>query len=226
MSEKSFGIRFKTSPALRPLVLSLSLVLLALAAPRLGAQDVPELPLPDGSGDTPEMIIKLVPSNLGPVVNQTKSLKLSSLRGKVVLLDMFWSKCPHCEEHAPHIVEFYNQYKNRGLNIVGLATDPEAETASVRQFMAKTKINYPVGFLTTIVRAYYGDSHDSGVPQMVLFGPDGKMVIRRIGWNEQISKEMKQAIEEQLGKVSNSGPTVKPGSKATAKPVAGKPKQG
>src|SRR5581483_666217 len=137
MSEKSFHKCFKTPLALRPVVLSLSLVLLALAAPRLGAQDIPELPLPDGSGDTPEMLVKLVPSNLGPVVNQPKALKLSSLRGKVVLLDMFWSKCPHCEEHAPHIVEFYNQYKTRGLNIVGLATDPETELASVRQFMAK-----------------------------------------------------------------------------------------
>jgi thiol-disulfide isomerase/thioredoxin len=226
MSEKSFHKRFTTSLALRPFVLSLSLMLLALVAPRLGAQDVPELPLPDGSGDTPEMIVKLVPSNVGPVVNQPKSLKLSSLRGKVVLLDLFWSKCSHCEEHAPHIVEFYNQYKNRGLTIVGLATDPESELASVRQFMAKAKISYPVGFLTTIVRAYYGDSHDSGVPQMVLFGPDGKMVIRRIGWNEKVGTEMKQAIEEQLSKMPASAPTVKPGSKATAKPVAGKTKQG
>jgi len=226
MSEKSFRMGFNSSLALRRLVLSPIVALLVMVAPRLGAQDIPELPMPDGSGDTPEMIVKLLPNNLGPVVNQPKALKLSSLRGKVVLLDMFWSKCPHCEEHAPHIVEFYNQYKNRGLNIIGLATDPETELASVRQFMAKAKISYPVGFLTTIVRAYYGDSHDSGVPQMVLFGSDGKMVIRRIGWNEQVSKEMKQAIEEQLSKVSSSGPTIKPGSKATAKPVASKMKQG
>jgi thiol-disulfide isomerase/thioredoxin len=226
MSEKSLRKRFNSSLALRSLLLGLSLALMVIVAPRLGAQDIPELPMADGSGDTPEMIVKLVPNNLGPVVNQAKALKLSGLRGKVVLLDMFWSKCPHCEEHAPHIVEFYNQYKNRGLTIVGLATDPETELASVRQFMAKAKINYPVGFLTTIVRAYYGDSHDSGVPQMVLFGLDGKMVIRRIGWNEKIAGEMKQAIEEQLSKVSNTAPTVKPGSKATAKPVASKTKQG
>ena len=225
MSEKSFRKRFNSSLALRSLMLSSVLALMVLVAPRLGAQDIPELPMPDGSGDTPEMIVKLVPNNVGPVVNQSKALKLSSLRGKVVLLDMFWSKCPHCEEHAPHIVEFYNQYKTRGLNIVGLATDPETELASVRQFMAKAKISYPVGFLTTMVRAYYGDSHDSGVPQMVLFGSDGKMVIRRIGWNEKVASEMKQAIEEQLSKVSSSGPIIKPGSKAIAKPVASKTKQ-
>lgn len=226
MSEKLFRKHFTSRALRRLLVLSPILALLVMLAPRLGAQDIPELPSPDGAGDTPEMIVKLVPSNLGPVANQAKALKLSSLRGKVVLLDMFWSKCPHCEEHAPHIVEFYNQYKGRGLNIVGLATDPETELASVRQFMAKAKISYPVGFLTTIVRAYYGDSHDSGVPQMVLFGSDGKMVIRRIGWNDKVAGEMKQAIEEQLSKVSTSGTIIKPGSKATAKPVVSKTKQG
>src|SRR5262245_36029683 len=69
------------------------------ATPRLGADDIPELPMPDGSGDTPEMVIDLLPNNVaGPAINQPKQIKLSSLRGRVVLIDMFWSKCPHCEE--------------------------------------------------------------------------------------------------------------------------------
>lgn len=226
MLAKRFRKQFTSYLTLRNLMLGFSLALMVAAAPRLGAQDIPELPLADGSGDTPEMVVKLVPNNLGPVVNQAKALKLSSLRGKVVLLDMFWSKCPHCEEHAPHIVEFYAQYKNRGLTIVGLATDQENELASVRQFVQKAKIPYPVAFINNTVVAYYADSHDHGVPQMILFGADGKMALRRIGWNEKISGEMKQAIEEQLSKVPNSSPTVKPGSKATAKPVAGKAKHG
>ena len=205
------------------------LALLVTAAPRLGTEDVPELPMPDGSGDTPEMIVKLVPA-AGPVGAASKTVKLSSYRGKVTLLDMFWSKCPHCEEHAPHIVEFYNQYGKRGLNIFGLATDREDGVDSVRQFMAKAKIAYPVGFVNNMVVAYYADSHDHGVPQMILFGADGKMVKRVIGWNEKIGAEMKQAIEEQLAKAgppSNStGAIVKPGSKATAKPSALKMRQG
>jgi len=205
------------------------LALLVTAAPRLGTEDVPELPMPDGSGDTPEMLVKLVPS-AGPVVAATKSVKLSSYRGKVTLLDMFWSKCPHCEEHAPHIVEFNNQYGKRGLNIFGLATDREDAVDSVRQFMTKAKITYPVGFVNNMVVAYYADSHDHGVPQMILFGADGKMVKRVIGWNEKIGAEMKQAIEEQLAKAGPSsgstGAVVKPGSKATAKPSALKMRQG
>lgn len=209
----------------RAMAVSAVLVLFSIAAtPRLGAADIPELPMPDGSGDTPEMIIDLLNNNLGPVAHAQDKVKLSSLRGRVVLLDMFWSKCPHCEEHAPHIVEIYNQYRSRGLTILGLATDrkdnPE-DVKSTKAFVAKAKITYPVGFLTTEVVAYYMDSKDHGVPQMVLFGPDGKMVKRQIGWSEKIGKEVRAAIESQLVKM----PTVKPGSKASSKNTPRKTKQ-
>ncbi|MGE0131369.1 MAG: peroxiredoxin family protein [Blastocatellales bacterium] len=212
---------FKFSLLIRAFAASCVLLLSVAATPRLGVEDIPELPMPDGSGDTPEMTIDLLPSNVGPA---QKQIKLSSLRGKVTLIDMFWSKCPHCEEHAPHIVELHNQYRARGFTVLGLATDrPEKkdDVESVKAFVSLAKINYPVGFLTTEVIAYYMDSHDHGVPQMVLFGPDGKMVKRQIGWNEKIAKEMRAAIEAQLAKM----PTVKPGSKASSRPATRKTKQ-
>jgi hypothetical protein len=62
---------------------------------------------------------------------------------------------------------------------------------------------------------------------MVLFGVDGKMVKRTIGWREDIGKEMTKAIEEQLAKAGNPAETaapVKPGSKATVKPATRKTK--
>jgi thiol-disulfide isomerase/thioredoxin len=170
------------------------------------------------------MVVDLLPTAVGPVINQRKQMKLSSLRGRVVLIDMFWSRCPHCEEHAPHIVEFYNQFRARGFTVLGLATDRKEkkdDVESVKAFVAKAKITYPIGFLTPEVTAYYIDSHDHGVPQMVLFGPNGKMVKRQIGWNEKIGKELSAAIEEQLAKM----PTVKPGSKASTRPGTRKIKQ-
>jgi hypothetical protein len=47
------------------------------------------------------------------------------------------------------------------------------------------------------------------------------MAIRRIGWNDKIAKEMREAIEAQLAKM----PTVKPGSKASSRPATRKTKQ-
>ncbi|MEO6726943.1 MAG: TlpA disulfide reductase family protein [Blastocatellia bacterium] len=175
------------------------------ASPRLGASDVPELPKADGSGNAPDMLVDLASLNLGAVAGRPQRLKLSSLRGRVTLIDIFWSRCHHCEEHAPHIVELYNKYHLRGFNVLGIATDSKdnkEDLASLKQFMQKARIAYPVGFLTTEIRAYYTDPKETGVPQMILFGTDGKMVTREVGWNDGIAEKIKKVIEAQLAKSS------------------------
>ncbi len=179
---------FRSARWIRTLIVSLALALIALASPALGRQDIPELPKPDGSGDTPEISVSLVDNS---------TLKLSSLRGKVVLLDFFWSQCMHCQQHTPHIVELYNQYSKRGLNIVGLA-DPRDTKETAQAYAKQMKIAYPVGLTNLEVIAYYIDSHDHGVPQMVLFGANGKMVRRWIGWGEATQKEVFDTVQEQL----------------------------
>lgn len=182
------------------------------AAPRLGTADVPELPKADGTGASPDMMLDMVPVNVGGVSKPSR-MKLSSLRGRVVLMDIFWSRCHHCEEHAPHIVEFYNKYRQRGFTVLGVATDGKdnkEDVANLKSFMQKAKINYPVGFLTTEIRAYYADPKDAGVPQMVLFGTDGKMVMREVGWNPATGEKVRKAIEAQLSKA----PAAKAGASA------------
>ncbi|MEK7829994.1 MAG: TlpA disulfide reductase family protein [Acidobacteriota bacterium] len=208
-------------------LLSFALAVMVMAsAPRLGAFDVPELPMADGSGDTPEMLVDLVPA-AGVAAARAGKVKLSSLRGKVALLDMFWSKCSHCQDHAPHIVAMYNRYHDRGFTVLGVAKDSKdaaEEVKSVKDYMAAAKINYPVAFITTEVVAYYADSRNHGVPQMVLFGADGKMVLREISWNENIEKKLKAAIEEQLAKMPAPLPAkAVEKTPAAAKPATGKP---
>jgi glutathione peroxidase-family protein len=221
MSRTFFKPLITPGLVLRAFVACCTFVLISFAGTtRLGTSDVPELPTGDGTGDVPDMFIKLVPNALAPA-SKGDELRLSSLRGRIVLLDMFWSQCPHCEEHAPHVVEFYNQYKQRGFTVLGLATDRPEKSDDVKSFIKKTKINYPVGFITTEVIAYYADSQNQGVPQMILFGTDGKMFKRLIGWNPDINKELKSAIETLVAKQ----PTIKPGSKASSKVSPGKIKQ-
>jgi len=214
-------MRMWLKSATRAALLSFVFVAMVVAAaPKLGIEDIPELPKPDGSGDTPEMIVDLVQAAPGAQSAKASQMKLSSLYGKVTLLDMFWSKCPHCEEHAPHIVAIYNQYRDKGFGVLGLATDrKEDPTAmkSVKDFMTKAKINYNVAFITNEVVAYYADSRNHGVPQMVLFGADGKMVLREIGWNENIEKKLKAAIEEQLAKATSATPAAKPAPNRSGK---------
>ena len=202
------------------LALSVALTASVLA---LGSDDVPELPAADGSSYTPEITIPML---------DKKELKLSSLRGKVVMLDFFLTTCPHCQDHAPHVADLYNKYRSRGFVVLGLSQDfqatgdQKAATAAVQDFIKKYKVTYPVGFSNIEAIAYFTDSHNRGVPQMVLFGPDGKMTLRRIGWNDEVGKEFDAAIAAQLEKAgpapapaeAPATPAAKPAGKALVKP--------
>ncbi|MFN0124611.1 MAG: peroxiredoxin family protein [Blastocatellia bacterium] len=177
-----------------------------------GLDDVPELPSADGSSYTPEILVTMI---------DKKQIKLSSLRGKVVMLDFFLTTCPHCQDHAPHVAELYNKYKSRGFLVLGLASDAQEKVADVRAFMKKYGLTYPVGFNTLEASAYFTDSHNRGVPQMVVFGTDGKMKIRRIGWDEKTGKDIEEAIATALGKTAGAAPATAPAKlapKAAAKP--------
>jgi thiol-disulfide isomerase/thioredoxin len=196
-----------------PLLVFMPILAVALMignAGALGRDDIPELPSPDGSGDTPEMVISMIYN--APATGPGK-IKLSSLKGKVLMIDMFWSQCPHCKDHAPHMNDIYAQYKDKGFTVLALATDKPNQVNDVRGFIRETKVTYPVGFITNEVIAYFADSHNRSVPQMILFGPDGKMVKRWIGWTEEIGKEVRGKIQEQLVRL----PVVKPGSKASSR---------
>ncbi|MGH9800288.1 MAG: TlpA family protein disulfide reductase [Blastocatellia bacterium] len=180
-------------------LLSFSFALIVIAAaPRAGFAELQDLPKADGSGVTPDML-----SDMFNRPGAAKNMKLSSLRGKVVLVDIFWSKCPHCEEHAPHIVEFYNQYRQRGFTVLGLTIDKKdskEDLDSLKGFIERTKINYPVGFLTGEIRMNSADPKDAGVPQIILFRADGKMIAREVGWTPAQGEKIKKAIEAQLAK--------------------------
>lgn len=53
--------------------------------------------------------------------------KLSSLRGKVVLIDFCASWCGHCRKEIPDIVRLYRKYKNKGFDIYSISLDDDRE---------------------------------------------------------------------------------------------------
>jgi thiol-disulfide isomerase/thioredoxin len=82
----------------------------------------------------------------GPWYN-SEGATLSSLRGKVVLLDFWAFQCRNCTNVLPVIKRWDEKYREQGLVIIGIHTPQRAEEASadlLKRFIADNKVAYPV----------------------------------------------------------------------------------
>jgi thiol-disulfide isomerase/thioredoxin len=77
----------------------------------------------------------------------TEPLTLSSLKGKVVLIDFWAFDCPYCAEALPHVKEWHEKYAKDGLVVIGVHVpriDYEKEVPKIREAVKKKGIAYPV----------------------------------------------------------------------------------
>lgn len=107
---------------------------------------------------------------------------LKSLRGKVVLIDFWAYSCINCQRATPHLVDWYDAYRDRGLEVIGVHTPEyafEKEQANVVSGAADLGITYPVAmdnaFSTwTNYRNRYWPAHylidKQGVVRHIKFG--------------------------------------------------------
>ena len=76
------------------------------------------------------------------------SLGDERFRGKVVVVNLFGSWCPNCNDEAPLLASWYRRHRGRGLEIIGLAYeetgDPEVDRKSVRTFARHHGLDYPL----------------------------------------------------------------------------------
>lgn len=127
-----------------------------------------------------------------------KSVSLSSLRGKAVVVNFWATWCGPCKIETPWLVEMQNQYGAQGLQIVGVAMDDSGKD-EIARFAKNMGMNYPVALGKEAVGDAYGGV--SYLPESFFVGRDGKIVDKIMGLEgrREIEDAIKKALNTQAG---------------------------
>ncbi|MEO0471216.1 MAG: TlpA disulfide reductase family protein [Bacteroidota bacterium] len=107
------------------------------------------------------------------------TLQLSDLRGKYVLIDFWASWCGPCRRENPNVKRVYENYKDKGFEILGVSLDNNHsawEKAVVADGLQWLHVSDLKRFRSAAAQAYGVPS----IPHTVLIDPDGKIIARRL----------------------------------------------
>lgn len=106
-------------------------------------------------------------------------IRLSELRGQVVLVNFWATWCAPCRLEMPGFQKVWEDYRDRGVVILGLSVD-RGDRSQVERWVGDRQITYPIGFATgQVVRAYGGANV---LPTSLLIDRDGRIVHRVEGF--------------------------------------------
>lgn len=127
-----------------------------------------------------------------------KEFRLSELKDKVVVIDLWATWCGPCRFEVPELVKMQSEYGDKGFEVVGLDIDPKSDSPEdVQAFMKEYKINYKVAFVEEETARSL--MKGGNIPQSLVIGRDGKIVKHFIGFSpERTPPLMREAIETAL----------------------------
>ena len=130
-----------------------------------------------------------------------KSVALSELKGKVVLVNFWATWCHGCQLEIPWYVEFQKKYEKQGLAIIGISMDEDG-WKSVRPWLNEKQVNYPIVIGNQALADRYGLS---GMPLTALVDRDGKMADVHVGVVDKDATEqkIKALLKQSAGNTKN-----------------------
>jgi len=115
-------------------------------------------------------------------------IKLTSLKGKYILLEFWASSCGPCRAEHPKLLELYTKYKEKGFEIYAVCLDEKKE--SWKQTVTHDKINWITvsdlkGSSNCEAAMIYGVT---GIPQNYLIDQEGKIIAKDIRGEALVAK--------------------------------------
>lgn len=171
-----------------------------------GANNPAKVAPPTVASNAPAAAFVSLPDGVRDAKLQTlegESLKLSDYTNKVVVVNIWATWCGPCRQEMPELVKISNEYKSRGVIVLGLATtyNEQNDAKHVREYIKAQNVPYKIiwddGTLAgPLVQAVQGRSV---IPQSFVISRDGRIVKHFQGFSAYSTPQlMRQAVEEAL----------------------------
>ncbi|MEW4569461.1 TlpA disulfide reductase family protein [Tautonia sp. JC769] len=134
-----------------------------------------------GDGPAPDLAV-------GDWFNTPSALSLVELRGKVVLIDFWGTWCSPCVEKMPRTEALHQEFKDRGLVVIGVHSEHNAE--GVEEFLKAKEFTFAVGVDTGETAQRYAIE---AWPTYFLIDKSGK-----VAWGFEHDLPSYQQVEELL----------------------------
>jgi thiol-disulfide isomerase/thioredoxin len=108
-------------------------------------------------------------------------VRLGDLRGKPLIVNFWATWCGPCLLETPELVELQQQYRDRGLRIVGISYDDTPE--QVKAFASEFKVDYPLLIGRDREDVFDAFRLGDALPTSVFIRPDGTIAARLEGIN-------------------------------------------
>ncbi|HAH24676.1 MAG TPA: alkyl hydroperoxide reductase [Prolixibacteraceae bacterium] len=122
-----------------------------------------------------------------------KPIALSSLRGKVVLIDFWASWCGPCRKENPNVVKLYQKYHGKGFEILGVSLDKSKDEwmkAIQQDQLSWLHVSDLQFWQNTAARLYSVNS----IPQSFLLDKDGKIIAKGLN-SEQLDAKLNEMLQ-------------------------------
>ena len=147
-----------------------------------------------------EVVERMLSTNIGQFAPEIslpspdgKEIALSSLKGKLVLIDFWASWCGPCRKEMPNVVKIYSKFKNKGFEIYGVSLDQDKE--KWMEAITKDGINWPqvsdLKYWDNLAARIY---NVQGIPYTVLIDKDGKIIAKNLR-GQELEKKIAEVLK-------------------------------
>lgn len=123
-------------------------------------------------------------------------IAFSSFRGKYVLIDFWSSWCGPCKASFPHMKEVYKKYRSDRFEVIGISID-EDKNAWLKELNTQ---QLPWPQLLDTKKVSISEFAVTAVPTVYLISPEGKIIMKEIGFDKSGNGEIEKKLKELFDK--------------------------